>query len=76
MPKPRYDEERDETRHGAVDEEQCEEMEKKYNWDLKAVEQTEAEILAVDCVFDGYQEFPPSGMDLRQGDLKEKNKDA
>ena len=76
MPKPRYDEERDETRHAAVDEDQCEEMEKKYNWDLKTVEQTEDEILTVDCVFDGYQEFPPSAMDWRQGDLKEDNKDA
>jgi hypothetical protein len=51
-------------------------MEKKYNWDLKSVEQTEAEILTVDCVFDGCQEFPPSGMDLRQGALKEESKNA
>ena len=76
MPKPRYDDKKDETRHAAVDDEACASMKKKYGWDLKEVKLTETSILAVDCVFDGYCEFPPSYIDIAQGDfLKEEKED-
>ena len=77
MPKPRYDEERDETRHAAVSEECCEDMADSYGWNLKQVEPVSNDIFSVDCVFDGQCEFPPSRMDLTQGDdLKEAGEDA
>jgi len=79
MPKPRYDEEEDETRHAAADEECCEEMADRYNWDLKQVEQSAqstSDVLSVDCVFDGYCDFPPSRMDLTQGDYFREEDDA
>ena len=79
MPKPRYDEEEDETRHAAADEECCEEMADRYNWDLKQVEQSAqstSDVLSVDCVFDGYSDFPPSRMDLTQGDYFREEDDA
>ncbi len=59
MPKPRYDEQKDETRHGAANQERCLEMENKHGWELKNVEYTQDSILSVDCIFDGYCEFPP-----------------
>ena len=65
---PRYDEEKNETRHAAANEECCEDMADKYGWTLKQAEQTATDVLPVDCVFDGYCEFPPSRMDLTQGD--------
>ncbi|OLP17447.1 hypothetical protein BST81_16795 [Leptolyngbya sp. 'hensonii'] len=68
MPKPRYNEDNNETRHAATDEEECEDMADTYSWSLKRVEPTEDSILPVDCVFDDYCEFPPSRMDLTQGD--------
>lgn len=71
MSKPRYDDKHDETRHAAADEECCNEMADNYGWDLKDVEQTGGDILAVDCVFDGYCEFPESRMDLTQGNETE-----
>jgi hypothetical protein len=77
MSKPRYDEEKNETRHGATSEESCTNMEDKYGWKLKNVEETGNSMLSVDCIFDGYCEFPPSPMDLSQGDcLKERQEDA
>jgi hypothetical protein len=77
MPKPRYDAQKDETRHAAVSDEACQKMADKYGWDLKQAELTNIKILAVDCVFDGYCEFPPSYMDLTQGDyFTEENEDA
>jgi hypothetical protein len=76
MPKPRYDEEKDETRHAVSQEERCETMQKKYGWTLKMIEPTGDTVLPVDCVFDGYCPFPPGSMDLAQGDvLKEKEED-
>jgi hypothetical protein len=74
MSKPRYDEDKNETRHAAVDEEACEKMSDKYEWNLKSVEETGDDILSVDCVFDGDCEFPPSGLDLRQGDYSKEHK--
>ena len=69
MPKkPRYDEERDETSHAASSKEDCEDMEEKYGWELKRIEDRDDEILSADCIFKGSCEFPPSGMDLSQGD--------
>jgi hypothetical protein len=78
MPKPRYDEEKDETRHAAVSEEYCEDMADTYGWTLKQAELVATDVLPVDCVFDGYCEFPPSRMDLTQGDYfkKEEKEDA
>lgn len=58
MPKPRYDEERNESRHAAADADCCEEMADKYGWNLKRVELTNNNTLEVDCVFDGKTEFP------------------
>lgn len=77
MPKPRYDEEKDETRHAAANEEYCEDMADTYGWTLKQSELVATDVLPVDCVFDGYCEFPPSRMDLTQGDyFKEEKEDA
>lgn len=66
MPKPRYDEDEDVSRHAAVDEECCEEMERKYGWDLVRVEETSNPTLEVDCVFEGKTEFPKSYYDTDQ----------
>ncbi|HLP90285.1 MAG TPA: hypothetical protein VK184_17070 [Nostocaceae cyanobacterium] len=60
MPKPRYDEEADKSRHAAADEDDCENMAKKYGWQLVDIEETDNKILPVDCVFDGKTEFPAS----------------
>ncbi len=77
MPTPRYDEEKDETRHAAADEECCEDMADNQGWNLKQVDPLPNEVLSVDCVFEGYCEFPPSRIDLTQGDVtKEDDKDA
>lgn len=77
MSQSRYDEETNETRHAATSEEACTHMEEKYGWQLKNVEETGNSILSVDCIFDGNCEFPPSPMDLSQGDyLKERKEDA
>jgi hypothetical protein len=46
------------SRHAATDEEKCEEMAEKYDWDLVRVEPTEDPILQVDCVFEGETQFP------------------
>ena len=56
--KPRYDEEKNESRHAAVDADRCEQMAYKYSWKLKRVELTGNQILEVDCVFEGETEFP------------------
>jgi hypothetical protein len=70
MPKPRYDEDENVSRHGATDEGCCEEMERKYGWDLVRVEETADPILEVDCVFEGKAEFPKSyyDTDKEEGD--------
>lgn len=76
MPQPRYDENRDETRHAAVNEECCEGMADIHGWSLKQVDPLPSKILAVDCVFDGYCEFPASRIDLSQGDVLKEEEDA
>jgi hypothetical protein len=58
MPKPRYEEEEDVSRHSAADEGCCEEMEEKYGWELVAIEEINDPFFGVDCVFDGETEFP------------------
>jgi hypothetical protein len=63
MPKPRYDEDENVSRHAAADEGCCEEMERNYGWNLVRVEETEDSILDVDCVFEGKTEFPKSYYD-------------
>ena len=60
MPKPRYDEQKDETYHAALDEKCCEDMSEKHGWKLKRIKDTNNSFLRKDCVFDGYCEFPPS----------------
>ncbi|WP_017655149.1 hypothetical protein [Fortiea contorta] len=61
MPKPRYDEEENKSRHAATDEGKCEEMSRKYGWELIEVEKTPDEpIFKADCVFAGKTEFPKS----------------
>ena len=67
---PRYDPDQNETRHAAVSKKDCEEMEKKYRWKLKRVDDRQDTTLKKDCVFDDYCEFPPSQIDLTQGDYK------
>jgi hypothetical protein len=63
MPKPRYDEDENVSRHAAVDEDCCEEMAEKYGWILVDVEETGNAVLEVDCVFEGTTEFPKSYYD-------------
>jgi hypothetical protein len=60
MPKPRYDEEENVSRHAAADADCCEEMADRYGWKLVDVEETGNTDLPVDCVFEGETEFPPS----------------
>lgn len=66
MPKPRYDEEKDKSRHAAADEDCCEEMAQKYGGRLVDVEETGDSTLPVDCVFDGKTEFPKSYYDVEE----------
>ncbi|MBN3942752.1 MULTISPECIES: hypothetical protein [unclassified Nostoc] len=66
MPKPRYDEDENKSRHAAVDEDCCEEMAEKYSWQLVDVEKTGDPILEVDCVFEGKTEFPKSYYDTQK----------
>jgi hypothetical protein len=63
MPKPRYDEDENVSRHGAANEDCCEDMSDKYGWKLIDVEQTGNPILSVDCVFEGDTNFPKSFYD-------------
>jgi hypothetical protein len=59
MPKPRYDEDENVSRHAAVNKDYCKEMERKYGWALIQIEETpEDPIFKVDCVFEGETEFP------------------
>ncbi|OUC12763.1 MAG: hypothetical protein B0A82_20495 [Alkalinema sp. CACIAM 70d] len=58
----------DETFYAATNKECCEEMADRHNWSLNRVEPTSNDILSVDCVFDGYCEFPQSRMDRTQSD--------
>lgn len=41
--------------HSATDPEKCDEMAKRYDWELKEVRQTKDPVLKVDCVFEGEQ---------------------
>jgi len=66
MPKPRYDEEENKSRHAAADIECCEEMAQKYGWRLVDVEETGDRALPFDCVFDGSTEFPKSYYDTEE----------
>lgn len=63
MPEARYDEGENVSRHAAADEECCEEIADKYDWNLIRVETTEDPILEVDCVFEGNTDFPKSYYD-------------
>ena len=66
MPKPRYDENENKSRHAAADEDCCDEMAEKYGWQLVDVERTGHPILEVDCVFNGKTEFPTSYYDTEK----------
>ena len=67
----RYDSSKDETRHAATSKKDCEQMEKKYQWKLKRVDDRKDATLKKDCVFEGDAEFPKSGMDYSQGENDE-----
>jgi hypothetical protein len=58
MVNPRYDPERNESRHGATDDAQCLEMESRQGWKLLRTEPVDRDILEVDCIFEGETEFP------------------
>lgn len=58
MPKPRYDEEEDKSRHAVADIDCCDEIAHSYGWRLVNVEETGDPVLPFDCVFDGKTEFP------------------
>ena len=58
MVKPRYDADKDQSRHAAIDEAACEEMARRNRWELVAVEETGQELLEADCVFEGNTKFP------------------
>lgn len=60
MPKPRYEEEENLSRHAAADADCCDEMADRHGWKLVGVEETGNSVLPVDCVFEGKTEFPPS----------------
>lgn len=62
MPKPRYDQNKNESRHAAVDRKNCEQMAERQKWRLKGVEVIGGDhaIFKVDCVFEGDTEFPES----------------
>jgi hypothetical protein len=54
----RYDAKKDETRHGAVSEEDCYKMAERNRWPLVDIETTNQPILKKDCVFKGDRPFP------------------
>jgi hypothetical protein len=61
MPKPRYDEEEDVSRHAASAPKDCLDMEERNGWELKRIEElpeTPNQVFEVDCVFEGETEFP------------------
>lgn len=60
MPKPRYDEEENISRHAVANEDCCEEISERYGWSLLDIEATSDSSLTVDCVFEGETEFPRS----------------
>lgn len=73
MPKPRYDEDENVSRHAAAEASDCLEMESKYGWELKRIEvlpETPNPVFEVDCVFEGKTEFPKSYQDT---DKEEEN---
>jgi hypothetical protein len=66
MPKPRYDEEENVSRHAAAEPSDCLKMEDKYGWKLKRIEElpeAKNKVFEVDCVFGGKTEFPESYYD-------------
>ncbi len=56
------------TRHAATDPRKCEEMARRYGWELIDIEPRDTGVMKVDCVFKGDAQFPKSNMDLTQGD--------
>jgi hypothetical protein len=58
MPEPRYDPERDVSRHAAASEQDCQNMAERNNWLLEDIEHTGDPLLPKDCVFKGKVEFP------------------
>ena len=69
MPKPRYGEEENVSRHAAAEAGDCLEMARKYGWELKRIEElpeTRNQVFEVDCVFSGKTEFPKSYYDTEK----------
>ena len=58
MTKPRYDAEKNESRHAAVDEAACRKMARLNQWELVEIDVTGDATLEADCVFKGKTEFP------------------
>ena len=65
MLKPRYDDNKNESRHAAVDRKDCENMANRQKWRLKDIEIIGGDqaIFKVDCVFEGETEFPKTFYD-------------
>jgi len=64
--RPRYEEQENVSRHAAAEARDCLEMEEKYGWKLKRIEElpeAKNQVFEVDCVFDGKTEFPKSYYD-------------
>ncbi len=66
MPKLRYDEDENKSRHAASDADCCDEIAEKYGWQLVDVEQTGNATLPIDCVFEGETDFPKSYYDAEK----------
>ncbi|NJR63189.1 MAG: hypothetical protein HC769_33060 [Cyanobacteria bacterium CRU_2_1] len=69
MVKLRYDPDEDVSRHAAAEASDCLEMEDKYGWKLKRIEElpeSENQVFEVDCVFEGKTEFPTSYYDTER----------
>lgn len=71
MTSPRYDPKENVSRHAATSADDCLDMEDKYGWNLKRVEdlpETTNQVFEVDCVFKGKTEFPTSYHDTDRED--------
>jgi len=55
MTKKKGKDESQENIHSATDPQKCNDMAKRYGWELKAVKPTKDPVLKVDCVFKGEQ---------------------
>lgn len=67
----RYDENKDESRHAAINEQCCRAMAKRNGWNLIRIVKRQGLTLTVDCVFRGKTEFPCSQeIELSEEDIE------